>query len=375
MLPDPGGGRDTHSAPWQDPALLDRLGRVRAPWDALTRRVVRAVVAKFVPSGPLVEVGAGGGQLRPWLPPDRAAEATHTDSSAPFLDVLRSRFPDARVAPAEVTALPFPDGSLAGVLGLCVLDTLPDLAAARDEFRRVLRPGGSVVHVLDLATSPGGAFAELIAGGELPLPNFARDPGVLEVATDAQRALLPPADDFDEVLAVRWEPFARFVRMLAAARQPLVADLIPYADPADPLTLDPDVLAQRFMHVRGHPDRLRVLHRALLGLTLAARQLGRDWPLRGVSLRTHLREKLKSVFGEANGFTVTFAGPVLAWEPAAAGEGSVLRHTGKTVLDAAALPAGTPVEELEDLPTAPPAGPWRATTVEVFVAQRRDAGR
>ena len=190
--------------PWHDPALLARLDRVRAPWDALTRRVVRAAIARFVPPGPLVEVGAGGGQLRAWLPPDRAADVTHTDMSAPFLDVLRARCPDAAVAQADVTALPAADGSLAGVLGLCVLDTLPDPAAARDEFRRVLQPGGVVLHVLDLATSPGGAFAELIARGDFPLPNFARDPGVLEVVTDAQRALLPAADDFDEVLAVPW---------------------------------------------------------------------------------------------------------------------------------------------------------------------------
>ncbi len=358
-------------APWQDPALLDRLARVRAPWDGLTRRIVRAAVEKYVPPGPLVEVGAGGGQLRPWLPPGRAADTTHTDSSAPFLDVLRGRFPDAAVARAEVTALPAAAGTLAGVLGLCVLDTLPDLAAARDEFRRVLRPGGHIVHVLDLATSPGGAFAELIARGELPLPNFARDPGVLEVVTAAQRAMLPPADDFDEVLAVPWGAFTRLAGMLATARHPLAGALAPYADPADPLTLDPDVLAQRFMAFRGNPDRLRLLHRAALGLTVTARGLGRDWPLRGVSLRAHLRGRLTAAFGEADGFAVAFAGPVRAWELTAAGEGSVLRHAGKTVPDPAGLPPGMPVEEWEGVPVPPaPGGAFRATTVEVFAARR-----
>jgi SAM-dependent methyltransferase len=361
--------------PWHDPALLDRLARVREPWDALTRRVVRAVVAKFVPPGPLVEVGAGGGQLRPWLPPDRAADTTHTDSSAPFLDVLRTRFPDAAVAHAEVTALPFPDGSLAGVLGLCVLDTLPDLGAARDEFRRVLRPGGAVVHVLDLATSPVGAFAEIIARGELPLPNFARDSAVLDVLTPAHLAALPVTDDFDEVLAVPWAAFAAFVGMLKTARHPLVADLVPYADPADPLTLDPDVLAQRFMHFRNNPDRLRVLYRALLGVTLAARGLGRDWPLRGVSLRAHFRAKLTAAFGAAHGFEVRYAGPVRAWEKTGPGESSVLRHTGKTVADPFVRDVGEPVELLEGEPLAPEdRGGVRATTVEVFAARRVGSG-
>jgi hypothetical protein len=273
------------------------------------------------------------------------------------------------VKQAEVTTLPFADGSLAGVLGLCVLDTLPDLGAARDEFRRVLRPGAAVVHFLDLATSPVGAFAEIVAGGELPLPNFARDPGVLEVLTPAQQAQLPAADDFDEVLAVPWPAFTAFAGMLKAARHPLAADLLPYADPADPLTLDPDVLAQRFMHYRGNPDRLRVLHKALLGLTLTARGLGRDWPLRGVSLRAHFRGKLTRAFSAAHGFAVEYAGPVRAWEPAAPGEPPALRHTGKTV--SVVRDVGTPVEELEGGPPVPEdRGGVRATTVEVFAARR-----
>ena len=59
---------------WHDPALLDHLTRVRKPWEALTRRIVRTTLAKFLPQppGPLVEIGAGGGQLRDWLPPELA---------------------------------------------------------------------------------------------------------------------------------------------------------------------------------------------------------------------------------------------------------------------------------------------------------------
>jgi hypothetical protein len=118
------------------------------------------------------------------------------------------------------------------------------------------------------------------------------------------------------------------------------------------------------MHFRNHPDKLQELYRGLLGLTLTARQLGRDWPMRGVSLRAHLRDRLTRTF--ADGFDVLFAGPVLAWEP---GDGeNVLRHTGKTTPGAAALPPATPVEEWEGAPAAAPAGVWRATTVEVFAA-------
>ena len=129
--------------------------------------------------------------------------------------------------------------------------------------------------------------------------------------------------------------------MLKAAGQPLAAFVTPYADPDDPAALDPDALAQRFMHYRNNPDKLRELYRGLLGLTLTARNLGRDWPLRGVSLRGHLRDRLTRTF--ADGFEVLIAGPVLAWEPAD-GE-TVLRHAGKTVPGATELPAATEVVE------------------------------
>jgi SAM-dependent methyltransferase len=45
---------------------------------------------------------------------------------------------------AEAEALPFEDGSFDLVFGHAVLHHVPDLARAFDEFRRVLRPGGSV---------------------------------------------------------------------------------------------------------------------------------------------------------------------------------------------------------------------------------------
>jgi SAM-dependent methyltransferase len=269
---------------WHDPALIDHLARVRAPWDALTRRIVRATLARFLPSppGPLVEIGAGGGQLREWLTPDLAADTTHTEPSEPFVRAFRERHPGASVVRAEASALPFEAESVGAVLALCVFDTLPDLASVRDELRRVLRPGGAVVHFLDLATSPDRLFPELIAGGELPLTNFARDSALLEVLTDAQRALLPPADEFDEVLAVPWEAWKSFVGLLEQAKHPLAANLGPYSGLNAPGALDPERLARGFMSASADPTRLLALNRSLLTLTLSARQMGREWPLRAV---------------------------------------------------------------------------------------------
>jgi ubiquinone/menaquinone biosynthesis C-methylase UbiE len=51
---------------------------------------------------------------------------------------------DVRAARADAESLPFPDESFDLVLGHAVLHHLPDLGAAFDELRRVLRPGGLI---------------------------------------------------------------------------------------------------------------------------------------------------------------------------------------------------------------------------------------
>lgn len=357
---------------WHDPALLEHLARVRAPWDSLVRRIVRAAAERFVPPAPgaLVELGAGGGQLLEWLPPALAAEAVLTEPSEPFVRALRARHPNARVLQTNADALPFGDGEARAALALCVFDTLRNLGAVRDELHRVLHPGGAVLHVLDLATSPDGLFPELIAGGEVPLTNFARDSALLEVLSESQRAALPEAGEFDEVLAVRWEPFHALVKLLAATGHPLLARLGPYAELHKPGALDPDALALDFMRESADPVRLLALNRALVTLTLTAKQMGRDWPVRAVSSREFVRAKLCAAFGPAHGFEVLFAGPVSAWE---AGEaGFVLRHAGRTVRRAEVPPEplGAPVSDWDAAPLPARAGALRETTVEVFAARR-----
>jgi SAM-dependent methyltransferase len=393
-------------ARWHNPALLDHLARVRQPWDRLTRRIVQAVLAKYVRehTAPLpsrlvhipreatakeraeilVEIGAGGGQLREWLPPELATVTTHTEPSEPFVEAFRLRHPGASVFAADARSLPFASKSISAVFALCVLDTLPDLLTVRDELRRVLRPGGRVVHFLDLSTSPDTLFPELIAAGEIPLTNFARDPALVEGLSATQRALLPPADEFDEVLAIPWKAFTDLTGMLARTGHPLVAKLGPYANLHRPGGFDPDHFAQEFMAVSADPARLLSLNRALLSLTLGARGMRREWPLRAVSSRNHLRAKLRAVFAEEHGFTVDFAGPVSAWEGftqrgcktdearCEPSEPFVLRHAGRTITRTGLRPIpGTPVEELEGTPPVAVAGAGvRATTVEVFVARR-----
>jgi len=361
----------TPSGRWSDPSLLDHLQRVRRPWDRLTRRIVQSVLAKVVPSlgdsdSPLVEIGAGDGQLREWLPSECLANWTHTEPSIQFLDRLRQRFPDARAIQAEATHLPIDSASVAAILGLCVLDSLPNLPAVRDELRRILQPNGVVIHFLDLATNPDCLFPELIARGEIPLTNFARDPALLEVLSERQKALLPPTNDFDEVLAIDWRAYTKYVTMLEAAGHPLVQQLGAYR------VHDPYRLAQEYMTVSADPAKLLATNKALLSLTLSARSLGRDWPIRSISTRDHLRSKLNSTFSEAHGFKIVFAGAMSAWETDSTipdGFAVLLRHAGQTRALNEVLPLpGVPIEQWQGTPAVPPkSGPIRACTVEVFV--------
>jgi SAM-dependent methyltransferase len=158
---------------------LELLRQRREPYAPLQAQIVGEILDRFPPlaEGPIVEIGAGTGQLREWLPPALRDRLVHTDPSDTALRVLRDRSPQARIRVAPADRLPFDDQSVAAVVGLCVFDALPDPAAARAELRRVLAPGGRFVHFLDMATLLEAPFAKLAASGLVPIPNVFADPG------------------------------------------------------------------------------------------------------------------------------------------------------------------------------------------------------
>ena len=99
--------------------------------------------------GDTLEIGAGTGYftlnlLRAGL----VERAVATDISQGMLDALQgtaARFGlGVETARCEAAELPFPDHSFDLVFGHAVLHHLPDLDAAFAEFRRVLRPGGTL---------------------------------------------------------------------------------------------------------------------------------------------------------------------------------------------------------------------------------------
>ncbi|MBA2240006.1 MAG: class I SAM-dependent methyltransferase, partial [Solirubrobacterales bacterium] len=96
-----------------------------------------------------LEIGAGTGYFSlNMLGSGMIATATATDISSGMLGALRGRAErlslEVSTTRADAEALPFPDESFDLVFGHAVLHHIPDLDRAFGEFRRVLRPGGSL---------------------------------------------------------------------------------------------------------------------------------------------------------------------------------------------------------------------------------------
>jgi SAM-dependent methyltransferase len=174
------------AAPDADAQLLgtfDLLARRRLPYAEPLAAIVADTLRRFppLPGLPLVEIGAGAGQLGLWLAPEARAAAVHTDVSPPALRALRAGAPGARVVAAAAERLPFTGGRCGGALGLCVFDAIHARGPAADaeavrELARVLAPGARFLHFLDMATLLETPFAKLAASGLVPIPNLFGDP-------------------------------------------------------------------------------------------------------------------------------------------------------------------------------------------------------
>ncbi len=112
-------------------------------------------------SGRVVEIGFGSGLNLPALPP----EVTRIYAVEPA--TTARRIAERRIAAADVEvdhvglhgeSIPLDDASCDGALSTFTLCTIPDVATALAEVRRVLRPGGRF-HFLEHGLSPDRAVA------------------------------------------------------------------------------------------------------------------------------------------------------------------------------------------------------------------------
>ena len=154
---------------------LEGLRQLRAPYLECQRVLVERALARISECGRIVEVGAGSGQFRRWLPPASLGRFVHTDTDAPSLERLQKDFVGAETLVARADRLPLDASSASGVVGLCVFDMLDELDSAFREWHRVLEPGGVVVHLLDMMPALTAPFRDIVARGRIPLPNVFAD--------------------------------------------------------------------------------------------------------------------------------------------------------------------------------------------------------
>lgn len=196
--------------------LLNRL--MSAGQDVRWRRVAVAALAPL-PPGPLLDIGAGTGDLSLELRrrlPDRPVVGV--DLSGGMLAIARQKCMvrgEERVAPARADALrlPFAAGSFAGAATAFMLRNVASVPAALAEVRRVLRPGAPFA-CLEITRPRGGALGALFTlYFQQVVPRLA---GAISGRPGAYRYLPRSVDRFlsgDELLAVMRAAGFQDVRM------------------------------------------------------------------------------------------------------------------------------------------------------------------
>jgi SAM-dependent methyltransferase len=204
---------------------LERLENERTLFEPAAKRVVEATLERAQLNGsdaPVLEIGSGGGQLRRWLPEALLPAMVHTEREASFVRKLQQAAPHARVLVASAESLPYADGTIAGVLGLCVLDVV-DLEAVTRELYRVLKPGGSVIQFWDMAPNMRWLCEHEMRQGGVLLPNCFSDPLVRAELPAELHATLPPLDFLRDLVSVPAAQLQNLIALLRPSPSSLIA--------------------------------------------------------------------------------------------------------------------------------------------------------
>jgi SAM-dependent methyltransferase len=291
------------SQDWLDCGWLDTLSSVRAPVDEINRQIVNCALLEKVASADAnsrwIEIGAGDGKLRKWLPDWLRDQLIHTEPSAEYLRQFRRENVDAELVEASVYDLPFDDNSIDGILGLCVFDALHDLPAAVTELRRSLRPGGHVVHFLDLGLAClETIFLDIHEAGQIPVPNYLAEPSVKSVSF-AEPAL-GENEILNDLAISSVDRFGQVVQYLESVGHGYSAPMRKWLN----AWLDSSRSAARlFMDIVSHPgQRAQFMHMLIEvhQLTSAYPNLAMD--AKSVSTISLFRKRLSTLFSAENGF-------------------------------------------------------------------------
>jgi ubiquinone/menaquinone biosynthesis C-methylase UbiE len=136
---------------------MDEVGRayddMAGPYIELVRTTEvhdddRALIERHlsIRPGTVLDAGCGPGHLTAHLRA-REVDAIGLDVAPTFIDHARATHPDGRYQLASMRQLPFPDGSVAGILAWYSLIHVPpdELDGVLAELRRVVSPAGALV--------------------------------------------------------------------------------------------------------------------------------------------------------------------------------------------------------------------------------------
>lgn len=168
---------------WQGTEIYQRLRESRQIFAGPNSETVRAVLSDI---GALdrtkttLEIGAGMGMLAQLVGEENWKHVFQTEPNFAALDanptgrtsrgMLWRRREYSTKAVADVDNLPFADESLDFITGMACIDVLNDPKRSFREVMRTLRPGGSLLHFLDIIPDPHYLVKSQISQGKLLLP-------------------------------------------------------------------------------------------------------------------------------------------------------------------------------------------------------------
>lgn len=156
--------------------------RAEAPLDL-------GMIAQFVADlpngdGPIVDAGCGTGRLLAHLAALGVSPLMGVDLSPAMVAHARTAHPEIPIEVAELTALPFPDATVRGIL--CwysiIHSDADEVTAICREARRVLRPGGVIL--LGFQAGSGNRRIERAYGHDIALNAVLHEPAATARALD-----------------------------------------------------------------------------------------------------------------------------------------------------------------------------------------------
>jgi len=348
-----------------DVAVVTRIRSTRTHRSAyrpLLAQILGEVLQQHLPQGEglLAEIGTGDGQLREVLPPGLLGRVRHTEPLKLAIREFEKRHPGVAIERAGAEKLPFDDASLDAVLALAVLDVVNDGPTVVRELHRVLRPGGVVVHVLDMSTVLTGMFQLLAQGNWVAFPNAVSDPSSARFPEDLLLIPLPQLQLVLQVLSAKRHPYAKPLRQyleLWAAR---------------PLAVRTAVLEFTQL-AESAPLRevLRNLFKVAYELAPPAQQAAfASFQGQPAASSKFFEGRLKEWFSAAAGFSVVFSDVVTKFQVAPTGPEHPYSYMSLCVGEHRKLPGLPKVLLNADAPPPPPAQSLVELGVLVFVAQR-----